>query len=234
MSARLAPILGVLAGVLVAALAMGAFVAFGPEPVPSPTPLQTGFPSPSASASVPTSPSASTGQSAEPSASESGQPAPSGSASASASLAGVFHIGEAAPALDVPGLEGGAIDLTQLRGKPVWVNFMATWCPSCRDELPLMNGYSARYSGDGLVVLAVDVQEAPDLVKPYMTSLSVLFPVGLDSDGAAARRWGALALPVHFWIDAQGIVRHGALGGIGPDEMAIGLQSILPGVTIQP
>ena len=57
--------------------------------------------------------------------------------------------------------------------------------------------------------------------------------MGLD-DASAPETWNALALPVHFWIDADGIVRDGALGGIGPDIMARGLQSILPGVTVTP
>src|SRR5205823_5414380 len=122
---------------------------------PAPTPVPPLSPTPSGSA-LP-----------------SGSPTPSPSASSSA--AGLFHIGEPAPALVVAKIGGGDLDLTSLRGKPVWLNFMATWCPSCRDELPLMNGYSARYGGDGLVVVAVDVKEAADLVGPYMTSLNVNF-----------------------------------------------------------
>jgi len=58
--------------------------------------------------------------------------------------------------------------------------------------------------------------------------------MGLDGDGEASREWGAVALPVHFWIDTEGIVRDGALGGIGPDVMADGLRSILPGVDVTP
>ena len=61
-----------------------------------------------------------------------------------------------------------------------------------------------------------------------------MFPLGLDIDGKASQRWGAVALPVHFWIDAQGIVRDGAAGGIGPDAMVHGLKSILPGVDVTP
>ncbi len=97
-----------------------------------------------------------------------------------------------------------------------------------------MNGFAARYGANGLVVVAVDVKEEAALVAPYMTSLSVELPVALDADGVAQRAWGAFALPVHYWVDAQGIVRDGALGGIGPDVMAQGLGTILPGVTVTP
>jgi thiol-disulfide isomerase/thioredoxin len=131
-------------------------------------------------------------------------------------------------------LGGGGIDLAALRGKPVWVNFMATWCPSCRDELPLMAGFAARYAGDGLVVLAIDVREDQGTVDGFMKSVGVTLPVGLDTDGTAQQAWSAFALPVHFWVDTDGVVRYGALGGIGADVMAEGLKTILPGVDVTP
>jgi cytochrome c biogenesis protein CcmG, thiol:disulfide interchange protein DsbE len=145
-----------------------------------------------------------------------------------------FGIGEPAPPLAVPQLGGGQIALSNLRGTPVWVNFMASWCPPCRDELPIMNGYAARYADTGLVVLAIDVREDEAVVDAFVRELNVTFPVGLDGDGTAQSDWGAFALPVHYWIDAEGIVRDGALGGIGPDVMAEGLESILPGVEVTP
>ena len=155
------------------------------------------------------------------------RPAQSGSA-------GLFHVGELAPALAVPQVGGGTIDLANLRGQPVWVNFMGTYCPPCLDEFPLMNGFAARYADDGLVVLAIDVKEEEGVVAAFAESLSVTFPLGLDRDGSAQTRWDAVALPVHFWIDKDGIIRDGALGGIGPDIMARGLSSIMPGVDVTP
>ena len=150
------------------------------------------------------------------------------------SQAEAFGIGEPAPPLVLPLVGGGTVDLADYRGKPVWVNFMATWCPSCVDELPSMAGFAARYEDTGLVILAVDVREDEAAVTAFFKDLGVELPVGLDSDGKASAEWAAIALPVHFWIDEEGIVRDGALGGIGPDVMARGLQTILPGVTVTP
>ncbi len=241
MSTRIAPVAGLLAGALVAVLAFGAFLALGPDPGATPTPTTRAAalsPSPSAGESPAAPPSA--GGSPSPSTDASASPGvvpsgPAGSAGPGAGdLSGAFHVGQPAPALDLPGLGGGRIDLAALRGKPVWVNFMATWCPSCRDELPLMAGYAARYGSQGLTIVAVDVRESADLVRPYMQSLGITFPVALDADARAQQTWGAYALPVHFWIDAGGTVRFGALGGIGPDAMAQGLQSIMPGASISP
>jgi cytochrome c biogenesis protein CcmG, thiol:disulfide interchange protein DsbE len=126
------------------------------------------------------------------------------------------------------------VDLASLRGKPVWVNLMATWCLPCRDELPPMQGFAARYEDAGLVVLLVDVGEDEAAVKDFLDELNVYLPTALDSDGAVQAAWGAAALPVHFWIDKDGIVREWALGGLGPDLMAASLQKILPDETVTP
>ena len=147
---------------------------------------------------------------------------------------GAFHVGEPAPKLVLPLLGGGSIDLASLKGKPVWVNFMATYCPPCRDEFPVMSGFQARYADTGLVVLAVDVREDVSTVQEFVGSTGATFAVALDANGVAQKAWGAVALPVHFWIDATGIVRDGALGGIGPNMMAQSLALILPGVTVTP
>lgn len=139
-----------------------------------------------------------------------------------------------APTLTAPQVGGGSIDLAALRGKPVWVVFTGTYCPPCRDEYPVMNGLAARYAGAGLVVVAIHVREGEQTVAPFISSLNVAFPVGLDEDGSRARTWDAAALPFHYFIDAQGIVRDAAVGGIGRDVMARGLQAILPGVSVSP
>ncbi len=141
-------------------------------------------------------------------------------------------VGQPAPSLVAPGLDGAVIDLAAYRGKPVWLVFTGTYCPPCRDEYPLMNGFAARYAETGLVVLAVHVKEDAATVRPFVDGLNVAFPVGLDGDGSRAKAWDALALPVHYWIDAAGIVQDAALGGLGPEQMARGLGAILPGVTI--
>jgi thiol-disulfide isomerase/thioredoxin len=222
MKVRLSMIAGLVAGVAVAALVFGGIVAFAPDPPPP-------------SSAAPSFAIGTVGPSAGPSALPSGAPGASASDSAGASRStGPFHVGRPAPTLVVPQVGGGTIDLANLKGKPVWINFMATWCPSCQDEFPLMNGFAARYAKDGLVVIAIDVREEEGAVASFAEGLGATFPLGLDTDGSAAGRWDAVALPVHFWIDADGIVRDGAQGGIGPDVMAKGLKTILPGVTVTP
>ncbi len=186
-------------------------VAATPEPaagVPTPAPSPTTAP-----ATAPTP-----AQTPGPSASRSPSPFP--------------LVGKPAPALVVTGLDGASLDLAAFRGKPVWIVFTGTYCPACKDEYPLMNGFAVRYANDGLVVLAVHVKEDAATVQPFVDALNVTFPVGLDGDGSRARAWDAAALPVHYWIDAAGIVQQAALGGLDADQMARNLGSILPGVTV--
>jgi thiol-disulfide isomerase/thioredoxin len=219
MSPRVAIPAGLLAGVVAAVALLGGVLAFAPEPATEATPI------PSVAIATPTpepTPVASDGPSASASA------APSGSAAG-----GLFGVGAPAPPLVVPQVGGGTIDLANLRGQPVWVNFMGTYCPPCVDEFPLMNGFAARYADDGLVILAIDVREEEGVVAAFAESLGAIFPLGLDLDGSAADEWrAAAALPMHFWIDREGIVRDGALGGIGPDIMARGVQAIMPEVDV--
>jgi cytochrome c biogenesis protein CcmG, thiol:disulfide interchange protein DsbE len=208
---------GLLAGVLAAALIVFGIVVLVPDPAPV-SPARTASPRPTASPSPSPTP---VGSAASPVA--------SGSAAAEN-----FHVGEMAPTLRIPQVGGGTVDLAALRGRPVWVNFMGTYCPPCRDEFPVMNGFAARYASTNLVVIAVDVREPETTADDFARSLGATFPIGLDSDGSAQTAWGAIVLPVHFWIDASGVIREGALGGIGPDLMAHGLSTILPGVNVTP
>jgi cytochrome c biogenesis protein CcmG/thiol:disulfide interchange protein DsbE len=228
MGPRLSVLAGLVAGVLVALAVLAGVILAVPVATPQPP---VASPSPSvalASASPSAEPSVSASPSAGPSAGPSGSPGTSGSATTN------FHVGQAAPALSVPQVGGGTIELTALKGKAVWLNFMQTTCPPCVDEFPLMNGFAARYDGDGLVVIAIDIREDEGTVAEFAQRLKATFPLGLDDDGAAQRAWGAYGLPVHYWIDKDGVVRDGALGGIGPDVMARGVGAILPGVEVTP
>ena len=135
----------------------------------------------------------------------------------------------------MPQVGGGTIDLADLKGQPVWVNFMGTYCPPCQDEFPLMNGFAARYANDGLVVLAIDVKEDEGTVAAFANELNARSPSGLDADGRRRGRVGCRAsCRSTSGSTRDGIVRDGALGGIGADIMARGVQTILPGVDVTP
>ncbi|MBF6604630.1 MAG: TlpA family protein disulfide reductase [Chloroflexi bacterium] len=243
MHRRLVILLAVLAGAVTMTGALAVVIAVAPPVVhPEPTVPAPGGP-PNA---APSAPSASPASSPIPSTSTPAGSAPPaspsvGTASASAGaspsvdqLAGQFHLGQPAPSLMVARLGGGTIDLSKLRGTPVWLDFMGTYCPAARAEFALMEGFATRYAPTGLTVVAVDVAESEATIAAFAKSLGTTFPIGLDPDGTAQRAWGAVVLPLHYWIGADGIIRAAAYGGLTAAGMAANLQQILPTTSVTP
>jgi cytochrome c biogenesis protein CcmG, thiol:disulfide interchange protein DsbE len=135
------------------------------------------------------------------------------------------QVGQLAPALELPHLAGGTLSSAAVEG-PLWINFMATWCPSCQHELPMMQRVQLR--NEELEIILVDVAEDGDTVLNFMLDLGVDLPVALDEDGAASRQWGAFALPVHYFIDADGIVQEVIFGGAPQEVIDAAIRTILP------
>jgi thiol-disulfide isomerase/thioredoxin len=136
-------------------------------------------------------------------------------------------VGDQAPPLEVKLLDGSTMNTQDFLGKPLWINFMATWCPQCRDELPMMKDYATQL-GTEMTVLVVDTGEDHDTVQSFMKSIKFDLPVGVDSDGTVQQQWGAYALPIHYWLDAQGIVRDIVYGGAPPDIFIQAITDVVP------
>jgi peroxiredoxin len=117
-------------------------------------------------------------------------------------------VGRTAPPLTLHTLDGGDISIDSLRGKVVILNFWATWCVPCREEMPLLSDYAARHAGEGLVVLGFSLDNPGTLPQVRKIAATVTFPVGLLGSawaGGYGRMW---RLPVSFVIDRDGILRH--------------------------
>ena len=138
------------------------------------------------------------------------------------------------PALVLQDANGRQHDLADYRGKVVLVNFWATWCEPCREEMPSLEALQDRYRGRPLAVLTVNMAESEARVRLFMDStllqrdsLTVLY----DSFGNAARRWKARLLPVTFVIGADGRVRYTLLGAADwtSPEIVAKIAALLPG-----
>jgi len=119
-----------------------------------------------------------------------------------------------APALALRDLEGRLHRLEDYRGKVVLVNFWATWCEPCREEMPSMNRLRASLAGRPFEVLAVNLAESEQRIRRFMEQVPLEFPVLLDRDSAAAKAWRARLLPVSFLLGPDGRIRYWALGEI--------------------
>lgn len=115
--------------------------------------------------------------------------------------------GALAPGFQSETPAGEPISLEALRGRPVVLNFWATWCGPCRVEMPALQRASERYAGDGLTILAVNAMEPADRVTGFMEELGLTFPAVLDPDGEILDLYGVRVFPTTIVVDAEGRIR---------------------------
>lgn len=123
---------------------------------------------------------------------------------------------------------GKSVTLQSFRGRPVWVNFWATWCPSCKTELPHMQQALAKHSASSLAIVGIDEREAPATVRDYVKAGGYTWTFLVDPDGAVTNRFAVGGIPEHIFIDAKGIVRDIYIGELQPAQMEEYLTKILP------
>ena len=109
-------------------------------------------------------------------------------------------------------LRGEPLKLSEQRGKPVMINFWATWCAPCREEMSAMERLYRRHREHGFVLLAVSVDTDAALVRPFLERHQLTFPVALDSKMSLANSYGVRALPSSFLVDRDGNLAALALG----------------------
>ena len=120
----------------------------------------------------------------------------------------------------IPTTDGKSFRLSAHQGRPVFVNFWATWCPPCLEEMPAMERLWRAQKGAGLVMLAVTVDADAGVVAPFLKRHELTFPVGLDTRMELANTYGVRALPSSFIIDREGRVAALALGPRAWDNVA--------------
>jgi peroxiredoxin len=120
--------------------------------------------------------------------------------------------------LPTPG--GGSFRLADQRGKVVLVNFWATWCPPCLEEMPAMERLWRRHKDAGFVLVAISLDADPKKVPPFVGARKFSFPVALDPRMAIAETYGVRALPSSFVVDREGTMTGVALGPRSWDDAA--------------
>jgi peroxiredoxin len=116
-----------------------------------------------------------------------------------------------APDFKLPDLAGRIHTLEDYRGKPIIINFWATWCPPCRAELPSMNRAWKKISGD-IAMIAVNVGEDEETIKRFMQDYPIEFQVLLDKDTVSLHQWPISGLPTSFVVNTDGIIYYQAVG----------------------
>jgi len=117
-----------------------------------------------------------------------------------------------APDFTLKDLKGNQVTLKNLKGRVVFLNFWATWCPPCRVEMPSMERLYQELKDKGLVMLAVDMQESEKLVKEFFKEFNLSFTALLDLDGDISFLYGIRGIPTTYIIDREGKIFGKAVG----------------------
>ena len=128
---------------------------------------------------------------------------------------------EPAPDFSLPDVNGDLHHMTDYLGKPVIVNFWATWCPPCREEMPSMNRAWQVVQNEDIAMLAINVGEDEDTVFTFTADYPVDFTLLLDESGEIVEQWGVLGLPTTLVVDPQGRIVYRAVGGRAWDDPAL-------------
>ena len=118
-----------------------------------------------------------------------------------------------APGFELSDMDGEKRKLSDYKGKPVIINFWATWCPPCRAELPAMNRAWEKIKKENIEMLAVNVGEDEDTIFAFTGEYPIDFTVLLDETGEEIKKWPIRGLPTTFVLDKEGRIVYRAIGG---------------------
>lgn len=117
-----------------------------------------------------------------------------------------LEAGAPAPAFVLPDAQGDTVGLEKLRGQVVYVDFWASWCGPCRRSFPWMNEMQQKYGGNGLAIVAINVDKKREDADRFLRQISATFTVVFDHAGAAPAAFGVKTMPSSYLIDARGTI----------------------------
>ena len=149
------------------------------------------------------------------------------------------RVGQMAPELSVPlqdgttyqltDLDGRPVRLADLRGKAVWINFWASWCPPCQSETPVIRDLAERYGDRGLVVIGISVQETSQSdVQAYATRYQLGYTIAADLSGNIFRLYHPPGLPTQVFVGPEGAIRSVVLAPLTEADAVAQIEAILP------
>jgi len=125
-----------------------------------------------------------------------------------------WQSGRATPPLSLTDLDGKTWALEALRGSALVLNFWATWCEPCREEMPSLQALAKQHHADPMVVLTVNYQENESGIRRFLERVPLALPVLLDRDGAVTKAWTPRVFPTTVLVDRGGRPRHQVIGAV--------------------
>lgn len=137
-------------------------------------------------------------------------------------------VGKPAPQFTLTSLDGAQVSLASLKGRPVVVNFWASWCVPCREEAPLFRELSTRQgAASSLAVIGILFQETKEQnARDFIREFALAYPSLRDPGIQTGINYGVSGIPETFFIDAQGVIQHVDRGGLNRERLNVGLKKI--------
>jgi peroxiredoxin len=133
-------------------------------------------------------------------------------------------VGAAAVPFQLTTLDGASVSLEHYRGRPLVINFFASWCDPCRDEMPLLNELARQADARGYRLLGVAVEDTRAAVTQFAQAAKIAFPIALDTNSRVKRAYRIFGPPATFFVDAGGTIRDVVLGPITPERARAAMQ----------
>jgi thiol-disulfide isomerase/thioredoxin len=130
--------------------------------------------------------------------------------------------------LQLTDLDGNPVRLADLRGRAVWINFWASWCPPCQFETPTVRSMDQRYRDRGLSIVAIQVQQTVQAGRDYAARYELEYTIGADVTGDFFHLYRGFALPTQFFIDADGRIRQIVNGPLTEERAVSIVEALLP------
>lgn len=122
---------------------------------------------------------------------------------------------------------GKKFNLSDYKGKPVLINFFASWCLPCREEMPVLEKVVQEYEPKGVVFLGIAVDDTEEKMKDFIAKYGVTFPVGLDKTAAIQKSFGLYGIPTTYFIDRQGVINYSHSGSVTEELLQHELAQLL-------
>ena len=142
-------------------------------------------------------------------------------------LAAVPEVGRRAPDFTLTDLDGNQIRLSDLRGKVVFINFWATWCPPCRAEMPEIEAIHQEYKSKDVVVIGVDILESENVVRDLVEQGGYTWTFVIDTTGEMSSSYKVNAIPSSYFIDREGVIRAVNIGAMTKRAMEAKLRQTM-------
>ena len=144
-------------------------------------------------------------------------------------LSGITLVQQPAPDFTLPLFTSGELVLSELRGRPLVLNFWASWCVPCREEAPGLERAWRAFREKQVMFIGLDIQEGESSAKAYLDEFQVTYPNGLDADGKITIDYGVVGIPVTFFVNKRGIIERRFVGAIDESQLFDWVEGLVSG-----